>query len=224
MKHFKDNWGQLKFDLTSGLQGIDLEVAKTRLSIGTTVRKLIDNLWAKKTPKQEICDVIEHKLGLAPAHAQLLEIIDRNYHHPTNPDLAFKYYYLASVDAQVLKAFLPYLSAYRIDPSAGLGPYIWLSPKSIEVHLPDHTGVRHWHDLKTLTLDDVKNLSALVNPVPGSGGGTASGITGGHAGAPAAAPPTAPVPQQVGPPFSENPVSEMSIEELHELFDDDDDF
>lgn len=154
--------GKNTFNMSDGLQGLDLEFAKTALVIARSLSKLTSALRRYGLDNQAIGTEIRNRLRIDPGFAAQCVRISRAYRPDENKADEFEYYYLIAIPHEVLFEFLQHIVQYFKDPTQGIGPNLWVSKKSIEIYVALETDQPQWWDLKFLTRDQVRALPALV--------------------------------------------------------------
>ncbi len=157
--------GNNHFTMSDGLQGVDLEFAKTTLVIGRSLSRLTSALQRQGLNNQAIGTEIKNRLRLEPGFAAQCVRISRAYRPEENEADGFEFYYLIAIPHEVLLEFLQHIIQYFKDPTQGIGPNMWVSKKSIEIYIALETGPPQWWDLKFLTTEHVKALPTLVSQI-----------------------------------------------------------
>ncbi len=155
--------GKNYFNMSDGLQGVDLEFAKTRLIIGRSLSRLTSALQRHGLDNQAMGTEIKNRLRIEPGVAAQCVRVSRAYRPDENEADGFEFYYLIAIPHEVLLEFLQHVLQYFKDPTQGVGPNMWVSKKSIEIYVALETGPPQWWDLKFLTTEQVKALPALVS-------------------------------------------------------------
>jgi hypothetical protein len=155
-----------RFHNRPGLQGIAQEFAKSALTIGKSLNRLTISLNEEGYSDPEAMVMVEKELFIHRNVADSYRQVSRTYQPIDQEEKRFDYFYLSTVPRKTLLAFIPHLEAYFQQPSQGIGPNVWMTKKSIEIHLRPENGEPQWVNLKFLTVEQVKNLPNLVVAPP----------------------------------------------------------